>query len=34
LENGFTLTNGALGQHGLLFGRQAFAGLSTTSSVR
>jgi GBP family porin len=27
LENGFTLTNGALGQHGLLFGRQAFAGL-------
>jgi GBP family porin len=29
LENGFTLTNGALGQHGLLFGRQAFAGLSS-----
>src|SRR5258708_5351187 len=26
---GFTLTNGALGQHGLLFGRQAFAGLSS-----
>ena len=29
LENGFTLSNGALGQHGLLFGRQAFAGLSS-----
>ncbi|CAB3776808.1 porin [Pararobbsia alpina] len=29
LENGFTLTNGALGQHGLLFGRQAFVGLSS-----
>ena len=29
LENGFTLTNGAFGQHGLLFGRQAFAGLSS-----
>jgi GBP family porin len=29
LENGFILTNGALGQHGLLFGRQAFAGLSS-----
>jgi GBP family porin len=29
LENGFTLTNGALGQHGTLFGRQAFVGLSS-----
>jgi GBP family porin len=29
LENGFTLTNGALGQHGPLFGHQAFAGLSS-----
>jgi GBP family porin len=29
LENGFTLTNGALGQHGLMFGRQAFVGLSS-----
>jgi GBP family porin len=29
LENGFTLSNGGLGQHGLLFGRQAFAGLSS-----
>jgi GBP family porin len=29
LETGFTLSNGALGQHGLLFGRQAFAGLSS-----
>jgi GBP family porin len=29
LENGFTLSNGALGQHGLLFGRQAFVGLSS-----
>jgi general bacterial porin, GBP family len=29
LESGFTLTNGALGQHGLLFGRQAFVGLSS-----
>jgi len=29
LENGFTLTNGELGQHGLLFGRQAFVGLSS-----
>jgi GBP family porin len=29
LENGFTLTNGALGQHGLIFGRQAFVGLSS-----
>lgn len=29
LENGFALTNGTLGQHGLLFGRQAFVGLSS-----
>jgi general bacterial porin, GBP family len=29
LENGFTLTNGAIGQHGVLFGHQAFAGLSS-----
>ena len=29
LENGFTLTNGAFGQHGALFGRQAFTGLSS-----
>jgi GBP family porin len=29
LENGFTLTNGAFGQHGLLFGKQAFVGLSS-----
>lgn len=27
LENGFAVDNGALGQGGLLFGRQAFAGL-------
>jgi len=29
LENGFALNNGALGQGGLEFGRQAFVGLST-----
>jgi GBP family porin len=29
LENGFTLTNGGLSQHGLLFGRQAYVGLSS-----
>jgi GBP family porin len=29
LENGFTLTNGEIGQHGVLFGHQAFAGLSS-----
>lgn len=28
LENGFTASNGALGQGGLLFGRQAYVGLS------
>lgn len=28
LENGFNVANGALGQGGLLFGRQAFVGLS------
>ncbi|NPT59291.1 porin [Paraburkholderia elongata] len=31
LENGFNATNGALGQGGLLFGRQAFVGLSSKS---
>ncbi|MEM5330415.1 porin [Paraburkholderia sp. JHI2823] len=29
LENGFSLANGALGQGGLLFGRQAWVGLSS-----
>lgn len=29
LENGFSVTNGSLGQGGLLFGRQAFVGLSS-----
>lgn len=29
LENGFSVTNGTLGQGGLLFGRQAFVGLSS-----
>jgi outer membrane protein OmpU len=28
LENGFSITNGTLGQGGLLFGRQAFVGLT------
>lgn len=31
LENGFSLNNGALGQGGLLFGRQAFVGLSSSA---
>ena len=31
LENGFTLNNGALAQGGLLFGRQAFVGLSSNT---
>jgi predicted porin len=31
LENGFNAANGALGQGGLLFGRQAFVGLSNRS---
>lgn len=29
LENGYNLTNGALGQNGRMFGRQAFVGLSS-----
>jgi len=29
LENGFSVTNGSLGQGGLLFGRQAYVGLSS-----
>jgi outer membrane protein OmpU len=31
LENGFTASNGALGQGGLMFGRQAYVGLSGNS---
>ncbi|SAL04427.1 outer membrane protein, (porin) [Caballeronia calidae] len=31
LENGFNVANGALGQGGLLFGRQAYLGLSNVS---
>jgi predicted porin len=31
LENGYTISSGALGQGGLLFGRKAFVGLSSTS---
>jgi predicted porin len=31
LENGFNVANGSLGQGGLLFGRQAFVGLSNRS---
>ncbi|ANB74086.1 porin [Paraburkholderia phytofirmans OLGA172] len=30
LENGFDVTNGTLGQKGLLFGRQAYVGLSSS----
>ncbi|MFP4890675.1 porin [Paraburkholderia sp. EG304] len=30
LENGFDVTNGSLGQKGLMFGRQAYVGLSST----
>ncbi|MFX1676453.1 porin [Paraburkholderia sp. A2WS-5] len=30
LENGFDITNGRLGQGGLMFGRQAYVGLSST----
>jgi predicted porin len=32
LENGFNIDTGALGQGGLMFGRQAFVGLSSTSA--
>lgn len=31
LENGYTISSGALGQGGLLFGRKAFVGLSSTT---
>ncbi|WP_063499700.1 porin [Paraburkholderia phytofirmans] len=34
LENGFNAANGTLGQGGLLFGRQAFVGLSSASTGR
>jgi hypothetical protein len=30
LENGFNASNGALGQNGRLFGRQAYVGLAST----
>lgn len=32
LENGFSLNNGTLGQGGRMFGRQAYAGLSSATA--